>query len=504
MATWRPIDGCGDYRGRRGNNVLVDAPLPTDALTSVELYTGLGGMALGLHTAQFRHLLVAEKDPQALATLRGNQITGSWPLHEGDVRDIDWDVAVTEPVDLLAAGVPCQPFSQAGSHAGPADERNMFPATFEVIRRLRPRAALIENVRGLARPAFSEFVDYLVAHLTLPFLPAKTGEDWRDHHRRLQAAIRTGAGHPEERYVVEWHPINVADYGVPQRRVRVLMVAIRSDLASGWRWPAATHSHEALLLDQLDGYYWLERDLAPRSPLLARATRARVRKLNRPVAVAPWRTLRDALQGMPDPVERDEDPPLDWHVLWPGARLYRGHRGSDLDAPSKTIKAGVHGVAGGEHIVHLDDDSFRYLTVRECARIQDLPDSLCIDAPRSVAMRQIGNAVPPLIGETFGLAIARALCESEEVPRAASVDEQDRAAGGFLRRQVMIRGRRVTASVRIQKGYAYLYWTRSAGKPMYLGKVGGQTRAEQLAAAWRVAHTEHGELFLVAERDLAA
>lgn len=286
----------------------------------------------------------------------------------------------------------------------------MFPETFAAIRQLKPKAVLIENVRGLARPAFKPFVDYVVDHLQLPGLKRKKGEDWPDHHRRLRKALKRSPKDPTERYVVEWRPICVADYGVPQKRVRVIMVAIRADLAEGWSWPEPTHSHEVLLLDQLDGFYWAEHDLPPRSPVLAPLTRKRVRRVAHPAPMARWRTLRDALRGLPEPVPQEETPALNWHTLWPGARLYRGHCGSDLDKPSKTIKAGVHGVAGGEHIVHLDSGDYRYLSVRECMRIQDLPDELEIATTRTSAIRQIGNAVPPTIGEVFGRAIAQTVC----------------------------------------------------------------------------------------------
>jgi DNA (cytosine-5)-methyltransferase 1 len=395
----------------------------------VELFSGLGGLAIGLDRAGWSHELLVERDPQAAATLRGNDLTRDWPLHDTDLRELDLGSEVEREVDLLAAGVPCQPFSQAGAHAGPDDERNMFPETFAAIRQLKPKAVLIENVRGLARPAFKPFVEYIVDHLQLPGLKRKKDEDWPDHHQRLRKALKRRPKDPTERYVVEWRPICVADYGVPQRRVRVIMVAIRADLAERWSWPEPTHSHEVLLLDQLDGFYWAEHDLPPRSPILAPFTRKRARRVTRPTPVARWRTLRDALGGLPEPVPQGETPALNWHTLWPGARLYRGHRGSDLDKPSKTIKAGVHGVAGGEHIVHLDSGDYRYLTVRECMRIQDLPDELEIDSTRTSAIRQIGNAVPPAIGEVFGRAIAQAVCE---VPRA-KVDAPKAKAGTRLK-----------------------------------------------------------------------
>jgi len=462
----------------------------------VELFAGLGGMAIGLAAAGFEHRLLVERDPAAVVTLRSNVLTSRWRLHADDVRELDY-ATVSDEVGLLAAGVPCQPFSQGGAHVGPLDERNMFPETFAAIRALRPKAVLIENVRGLARPSFEMFLAYIVTHLRTPHIAIRLGESWDEHHRRL-LVMQASSADLDERYAVQWRSIRVADYGVAQRRVRVLMVAIRRDLAEGWSWPSPTHGADELLRDKLDGYYWAEHGLSVPTMDLRRETERRARRLVRPTRLARWRTLRDVIGDLPAPAGGDEErcEPAG-HRFWPGARLYRGHGGSHLDEVSKTIKAGVHGVAGGEHIVHLDDGSFRYLTVRECMRVQDLPDDLIVEAPRSGAMRQVGNAVPPLVAEVFGRAIGRAICEPRTVSRAEYVRQQDKAAGGYMRRQILIRGRRLTASVRLQNVYAYLYFQRSAGgNPIYLGRVGPGSREAMLARGWELAHRDHPELFI--------
>ena len=454
-------------------------------------------MSLGLAAAGFEHRLVVERDARAVATLRGNKPSSLWPLHAGDVRGVDYD-SHTEGIDLLAAGVPCQPFSQGGVHAGPADGRNMFPETFEAIRALRPKAVLIENVRGLARPRFQPFVAYLVDHLRAPHMAIRNGEAWMDHHKRLRAALEAGTV-SGQRYVVDWRPISAADYGVAQRRVRVIMVAIRADLAKRWEWPRPTHSADALLRDKLDGYYWKEHGLPVHELAPAAETRRRAQRLARPLHQQRWRTLRDVVGDLGLPASSAGDAKLAGHLAWPGARLYRGHRGSQLDEPSKTIKAGVHGVAGGEHIVHTDDGAHRYLTVRECMRVQDLPDTMVIDDTRTAAMRQIGNAVPPRVAEVFGAAIARAVCDAPGVPRAEYTQRQDDAAGGYLLRQISIGGRRLSASVRVQRGYASLYFVRSAGNPIYLGAVGPGDTSAQLRRGWELAHRNHPELFVAFE-----
>jgi DNA (cytosine-5)-methyltransferase 1 len=465
------------------------------ARSCVELFAGLGGMARGLADAGFEHSLVVERDAHAVATLSGNHDSAAWPLYADDVRGLNYE-DLGAGVSLLAAGVPCQPFSQGGAHAGPADERNMFPETFRAIRELQPKAVFIENVRGLARPRFAPFVAYIVDHLRAPHVAIRDGEHWRAHHRRLIRSLATDTIPAIERYEVEWHPVCTADYGVAQRRVRVIMVAIRSDLAFWWRWPEPTHSADSLLREKLDGYYWDEQRV-PVPPIIdvPTATADRAKRLRRPLRRQRWRTLRDVIGDLPDPGVSDNGS-IQGHIVWPGARLYRGHRGCALDEPSKTIKAGVHGVAGGEHIVHMDDGSYRYMTVRECMRVQDLPDSMRIEATRTGAMRQIGNAVPPTVAHVFGLAIARAVCDPAAVPRAEYVERQDVAAGGYLLRQIELNGRRLTASVRIQRGYAYLYFNRSAGPPIYLGPVPDSSKDEQLFQGWRIAHTSHAGLFI--------
>jgi DNA (cytosine-5)-methyltransferase 1 len=97
------------------------------------------------------------------------------------------------------------------------------------------------------------------------------------------------------------------------------------------------------------------------------------------------------------------------HVGWPGARIYNGHTPNELDRPAKTVKAGVHGVPGGESVVRLDDGSHRYMTVRETARVMTFPDDWRLAGPRGEKMRQLGNAVPVTLAERFARAISEAL-----------------------------------------------------------------------------------------------
>ena len=119
--------------------------------------------------------------------------------------------------------------------------------------------------------------------------------------------------------------------------------------------------------------------------------------------------------ALPEPEDGVESPKIKHHVGIPGARLYKGHSGNPLDWPAKTIKAGVHGVPGGEHVICLDNGGHRYMTVRECARVQTFPDPWVFKGPRSEASRQIGNAVPVRLARIMGKAIAASL-EIEKTP----------------------------------------------------------------------------------------
>ena len=118
-------------------------------------------------------------------------------------------------------------------------------------------------------------------------------------------------------------------------------------------------------------------------------------RVGHPPNSQPWRTVREAIGDLPDP-ERHPRKSSGWlnHRFQPGARSYPGHTGSPLDEPAKTLKAGVHGVPGGENMLRRPDGSIRYFTVRESARLQTFPDDFVFHGAWSETMRQLGNAVP--------------------------------------------------------------------------------------------------------------
>ncbi len=345
---------------------------------------------------------MVEIDRRACETIRANT---NWALSECDVRAFDFARA-GPGVDLLAAGVPCQPWSIGGKHRGFEDRRNLFPDTIRAVVALRPKAILIENVRGLTRESFSSYFTYVQWMLRYPELDRRAGEDWPDHRARLEKlAAADGKGYRGLRYDVWPRLVNAADYGVPQKRERVFLVAFRSDLGTGWEFPPATHSREALLRSQwVDGGYWdwhrvPPRYRPPKPPGIERLGAVRG---------SPWRTVRDALAGLPDP-ESAAARSIPNHVFQPGARVYTGHTGSPLDGPAKTLKAGDHGVPGGENMIAYPEGRVRYFTVREAATMQTFPADFVFPGCWSENMRQIGNAVPVELARVVAAAIAERL-----------------------------------------------------------------------------------------------
>ena len=125
-------------------------------MRSIELFSGAGGLALGLEQAGFETVALFERDPSACAALRHNR--PDWQIVEGDVREVDFSECGT--IDLVAGGPPCQPFSMGGKARGYNDERDMFGEAVRAVRELRPNAFLFENVRGLLRPAFANYVEF--------------------------------------------------------------------------------------------------------------------------------------------------------------------------------------------------------------------------------------------------------------------------------------------------------------------------------------------------------
>lgn len=173
------------------------------AFTSLEICTGAGGQARGLEKAGFDHLAVVEIEPPACATLRLNR--PQWNVIEGDVRN--FSSTAYRGVDLLAGGVPCPPFSKAGKQLGADDERDLFPEAIRLVDECRPRAVMLENVRGLLDAVFE------------------------DYRKKVEQQLKKLG------YKTGWRLLNASDFGVPQLRPRVIFVGLHKDLGEEFHWP---------------------------------------------------------------------------------------------------------------------------------------------------------------------------------------------------------------------------------------------------------------------------
>ncbi len=175
----------------------------------VEVCAGAGGQALGLELAGFTHELLVESDRDACATLRHNR--PHWKVAEGDATSVaTWDPAGWRGMDLLAGGVPCQPFSVGGKQLGADDERDLLPWLVTTAVVTRPRALLIENVPGLARERFASYL-------------------------KREVSLLRAVG-----YVADWRIIESYEFGVPQLRPRFVLVAMRPEDFRRFSWPSGS------------------------------------------------------------------------------------------------------------------------------------------------------------------------------------------------------------------------------------------------------------------------
>ncbi len=290
---------------------------------SIEFCAGAGGQAIGLEQAGFRHEALVEIERDFAKTLELNR--PGWNVFARDMNEFDG--RPYKGIDLFAAGLPCPPFSVAGKQLGDLDERNLFPAALRLIDEMRPKAVMIENVRGFLSAVFDDYRTLLKSQLD------KLG------------------------YHTEWRLLNASDFGVPQLRPRVVIVAIRKDLADVFDWPTALPHNPPTVGETL-------RDLmGARGWLGTKAWAARANE------IAP--------------------------TIVGGSKK---HGGPDL-GPTRARKAWASlGVEGRSLAAEAPDPDFvgmPRLTVRMVARIQGFPDSWQFYGAKTTSYRQVGNAFPP-------------------------------------------------------------------------------------------------------------
>ena len=313
------------------------------ALTSIEMCAGAGGQALGLEQAGFAHQALVEIDAEACATLRENR--PGWDVIHADIKsDQVMRRAETEwrGVDLLAGGVPCPPFSLAGKQLGEDDERDLFPAMLELARRSQPRAILIENVRGLLSPRFAPY------------------------RQRIGEAL-SDMGFQ----VMGWKLHNASDFGVPQLRPRVAMIALRPEVAEHFSWPEPSGKPPKTVGRALYG------EIASCDWAGAEEWRERANR------IAPTLVGGSKKHGGPDLG------PTRAKAQW---RLLGVNAGSIAEGPPSPDFAGDP-----------------RLTVRMAAIVQGFPEEWEFVGKKTQQYRQVGNAFPPPVARALGKSIAKAL-----------------------------------------------------------------------------------------------
>lgn len=313
-------------------------------MQSIEFCAGAGGQALGLEQAGFRHSALVEIEADFCKTLRLNR--PQWDVHAADMNQFDG--RPFKGMDLLAGGLPCPPFSIAGKQLGENDERNLFPAAIRLVDEIKPKAVMIENVKGFLSPVFEEY------RLQLKRQFEKLG------------------------YKVDWRLLNASDFGVPQLRPRVVIVALRKEFVDAFDWP----------------------DVQPHNPPTV------------------GETLKDLMSAN------------GWHgtELWSrrandiAPTIVGGskkHGGPDL-GPTRARAAwaalGVEGRSLAETAPEPGFTGMPRLTVQMVARIQGFPDDWKFFGRKTTAYRQVGNAFPPPVAKAVASNLRIALSVQKHFP----------------------------------------------------------------------------------------
>jgi len=305
--------------------------------TCIEICAGAGGQAIGLELAEFEPLALVEIDSWACKTLRLNR--PNWNVIEGDLRDFTG--LPFSGIDLLAGGVPCPPFSVAGKQLGSDDNRDLFPEALRLVAEIMPEAVMLENVRGFLDKRFKDYREALKCRLS------------------------------EMGYETEWRLLNASDFGVPQLRPRVVIVALRKEIWSHFSWPRPV---KGVNLSVGEALYDL---MASRSWKGARM----------------WKTLANRIAP----------------TIVGGSKK---HGGPDL-GPTRAKEAwaalGIDGMGIANEPPAKDFVGMPRLTVPMVARIQGFPNDWGFVGKKTPAYRQVGNAFPPPVAASVAKQISMAL-----------------------------------------------------------------------------------------------
>jgi DNA (cytosine-5)-methyltransferase 1 len=321
--------------------------------TSIELCAGAGGQALGLHLVGFQHQFLIDIDKPACQTLKHNNILhglGWGEIIEGCIEEFaTYSTHQYKGVDLVAGGVPCPPFSTAGKQLGKQDERDLFPAALDIVKNTQPNAVMLENVAGLLDAKFDTY--------------------------RAEIEFQLGS----MGYKVFWKLLNACDFGVPQLRPRVILVALKAEFADYFVWPNYKINPPTVgeaLYDLMASQGWE----------YAAEWKQKANK------IAPTLVGGSKKHGGPDlgPTRARRA----WQALHVNGNLIGEH-------PPEKGFVGYKNKVGYEYMP--------LLTVRMAARIQGFPDWWEFYGKKTPAYRQVGNALPPPVAEAVGRQIIYAL-----------------------------------------------------------------------------------------------
>ena len=304
--------------------------------SSLEICAGGGGQALGLECAGFGHEAVVENDETSCVTLRRNR--PNWRVYEQDLREFSG--RPFRGIDLLAGGVPCPPFSVAGHGLGRDDERDLFPEALRLVEECRPRAVMLENVRGLLGPAFASYRTEIDEFLK------------------------------QRGYVSQWKLLNSCDYGVPQLRPRVVMVALQSRDIAAFLWPKVQPTAPTVgetLVDLMEENHW---DGAQK-----------------------WASGANAIAP----------------TIVGGSKKHGGPDLGPTRAKEAWAKLGVNAKIIANAAPAAEFEGLPSLTVRMVARIQGFPDDWLFHGAKTASYRQVGNAFPAPVAYAVGSCICKAL-----------------------------------------------------------------------------------------------
>ncbi|MCX9015291.1 MAG: DNA cytosine methyltransferase [Candidatus Methanoperedens sp.] len=304
----------------------------------LELCAGGGGQFLGLEAAGFECVGAVEIEAEYCRTLHYNR--PKLNIINADLKHFDAKSFIG--VDLVAGGVPCPPFSIAGKQFGQDDDRDLFPYALKIIRQTSPKAVLLENVPGLALSKFDSYRQNIQHEL------AKLG------------------------YWSEWKILNASDFGVPQLRPRLILVALTNNFENTFEWPKPLSKKITVgktLFDLMAENGW--------------------------TGAKKWSKKANGIGP----------------TLVGGSKKHGGPDLGPTRARQQWKNLGVDGIgiADSAPDIKFPEDGLPRLTVRMTARVQGFPDSWQFPGRKTASYRQIGNAFPPAVAKAVGTQILTAI-----------------------------------------------------------------------------------------------